>query len=86
MNKVKTFIKNLIRTIYPKKCICCGEIIDENQSLCLRCNDKIERINLDEICIECGSEKDDCRCKYNIYRFAAAVCAFWRATSMNPRV
>ena len=76
MNKFKKFLTIIISTIYPKKCICCGEIIEENMSLCENCNHNIERINFDDVCLECGFEKSDCSCKYNVYRFDGVVSAF----------
>lgn len=76
MNINKHFIKNLLSAIYPNKCICCGELFDEEKHLCESCDKSIERINLDDLCLDCGLEKLDCVCKYNVFRFTALVCAF----------
>lgn len=76
MKTAETIFKTLISAIYPNKCICCGEILDEDVSLCNNCNDTIERVNLADICLACGLEKDNCVCKYNVFRFNALVCAF----------
>ncbi len=76
MKSTDKFLKQLISAIYPNKCICCGELISEDISLCDSCNEKIERINPDDICLDCGLEKSDCTCKYNIFRFNGLVTAF----------
>lgn len=76
MKNVKTLFKTLISAVYPNKCICCGEILDEHTYICDNCCIKIERINLDDICLDCGCEKENCVCKYNIFRFNALVCVF----------
>ena len=73
MNK---FLKYIISAIYPKKCICCGEIINEESFLCSKCNANIERTNFKNYCLNCGLEKDECSCKYNVYRFNACISAF----------
>lgn len=76
MKKVKKFLEVLISSVYPNKCIACGELIDEGEYLCCICNKNIEKINLDNFCFCCGHEMDECVCKYNIYRFAGVTCAF----------
>ena len=76
MKKIKLAIKTIISTIYPNKCICCGEIIDENLYICDSCNKSIERVNLNNICLDCGLEKENCSCKYNVYRFNALISVF----------
>lgn len=76
MKNVKSLFKTLISAIYPNKCICCGEILDEGAYICDNCSVKIERINLDDICLDCGRENENCVCKYNIFRFNALVCVF----------
>ncbi len=76
MKTVKYFFKKLISAIYPNKCICCGELIDEDIYLCNQCKNKFERMNLDDICTDCGLEKSDCVCQYNIFRFTSLICAF----------
>lgn len=76
MNKLQKFFKIIISSIYPKKCVCCGEIIDEDKFLCDLCDQKIERMNIEQFCLDCGCETDECCCKYNIYRFSGVVSAF----------
>ncbi len=70
-------IKELISTIYPNKCIGCGEIIDEIESLlCDFCLKNIERNNVLDLCTTCGYENKNCVCKYNIYRFNKLLSVF----------
>ena len=73
---MKRFLNAVIKAIYPKKCICCGEIIADDKMICNRCDIHIERTENDNICKMCGCEKEDCVCKYNIYRFEAIIFAF----------
>ncbi len=68
--------KTLISAVYPNKCISCGEIIDEEKSLCDYCEAHIERNNLDDFCLLCGSEKSSCVCDFNIYRFDKLITVF----------
>lgn len=76
MKKIKKFYNLIVETIYPKKCMCCGEIIDEDASLCEVCENNIERVNLDNICLDCGFEKEFCVCKYNVFRFNSSISVF----------
>ncbi len=76
MKIFKRFLKELLSAIYPNKCIGCGEIIDTQKYLCNNCNSNIERVNLNDICTDCGLEKDNCVCKYNVYRFNSLITVF----------
>lgn len=76
MKTAKKIFNELLASIYPNKCICCGKILDEHIRICDKCDNSIERLNLDNICLDCGLEKDDCVCRYNVFRFNALVCAF----------
>ena len=53
--------------LFPKKCICCGEIIDEGEDMCYICQNNIELINPKKRCKFCGNEKDNCSCKTRVY-------------------
>lgn len=76
MKMSKGFIKSLLAAVYPNKCMCCGEIINDDNHLCNRCSEKIERIKSDSVCLNCGLSKADCVCKYNVYRFKKLICVF----------
>ena len=75
MDKIKKIFCDLISAVYPNKCICCSDIIDEGKQLCENCAAVIERNNLFDMCTNCGFEKSECVCKYNVYRFSGLVCA-----------
>lgn len=76
MSIFKKILKLQISAIYPQKCICCSELIDENNFLCKKCVESIERNNMNDICLLCGFEKDECVCKYNVYHFNSLLCVF----------
>ncbi len=76
MKDVKKFLNVLLTAIYPNKCICCSQIINEDRFLCEKCDLLIERNNLDDLCFCCGFEHKDCVCKYNVYRFHSLICLF----------
>ena len=73
--KMKIF-KSLISAIYPNKCIGCGDIIEEEKTLCKRCEKQIERNDLENFCLNCGFENSECVCKTNIYRFNKLISVF----------
>lgn len=73
--KSKLF-RALVSAIYPNKCICCGELISNDEFICKKCNLKIERLNFENLCLNCGLETQNCECKYKIYRFKLLVSAF----------
>ncbi len=76
MNNNNIFFKKLISAVYPNKCISCGEIIKEDDYLCSICDLAIERTELDNICTDCGLEKEFCVCKYQVFRFNALISVF----------
>lgn len=63
--------------IYPKQCICCGAIIDDEEELCDSCIRSIERIDPLKRCIKCGLVKKNCQCKIYAYHFEGCVAPFW---------
>ena len=76
MNKFKKIVNIIVATIYPNKCLGCGKILDDDNYLCKECNAKIERNDLEKICLNCGLEDHDCVCKYNVYRFNSLITVF----------
>lgn len=76
MREIKQIFKTIISSVYPNKCVCCGEILDESSYICNNCNNNVERINHNDVCLACGHENDECVCKHNIFRFNSLVCAF----------
>ncbi|MBR5473347.1 MAG: ComF family protein [Clostridia bacterium] len=76
MKMVKNFLNLLLSAIYPNKCVCCGKIINDDYYICDHCDKLIERNNIDNICLNCGFQEQDCVCKYNVYRFNSIICVF----------
>lgn len=69
-------VKKLLSAIYPNKCMGCGDIIPEGDYFCKYCEQNIERNDLDNFCLVCGQEKENCVCKFNIYRFEKMISVF----------
>ncbi len=76
MQMFKDFYRTLIGTLYPNKCVGCGEIIDNDEFLCNHCYKNIERIDTEKICIICGMEKERCLCNAKIYHFHNVISVF----------
>ena len=73
--KLENMFNGLIALIYPKKCVCCKELINEEDDLCDACKNEIER-NGDKICTWCGQQQKYCECKFRVYRFRGIVAPF----------
>lgn len=69
-------IKEIIKTFYPKCCIFCGEIIDEEEFLCNSCMAEIEKTELNRFCIKCGSRKKNCQCKHKVLYYDGCASPF----------
>lgn len=69
-----SIIQYILWWIYPKRCSVCNKIIDRHFLICDNCNKNIERV--DKFCVKCGAVKEDCRCRYNVYRFVGCVAPF----------
>lgn len=74
---VRRIFDGVVSTIFPKHCICCDEIIDENEFLCDYCYEMIERLDAQERCLFCGMDKGNCDCKRIIYHFEGCVIPFY---------
>lgn len=68
--------KVIISSIYPNKCVACGEIIDEGESLCAYCSELIEALDTSKLCIKCGSLKKNCICNNRSYHFDGCIAPF----------
>lgn len=62
--------------LFPKKCMCCGEIIDEDGDLCSICENGIEVIDPKKRCRFCGNEREYCTCKSRVYYFKNILCIY----------
>ncbi|MDD6478866.1 MAG: phosphoribosyltransferase family protein [Oscillospiraceae bacterium] len=77
--KYKRSADFLLDAIFPRKCVCCNEIIDGEEELCDNCIRFIERVDPLKRCLFCGLEKPDCDCKYYLYHFKGAVAPFFNS-------
>lgn len=75
-NKIDKFFNEILQVFYPKKCVSCGELIDEDEFLCDYCFRHIESIDHTKHCKVCGFDKKKCRCSYRVFRFTGIVSAF----------
>ena len=76
MEFIRKLFNSFKTSLYPNKCVCCGEFIDEDKYICADCDKILERNNFEKLCLNCGLEKEKCVCKYNVYRFNALVCVY----------
>lgn len=72
-----------IKMLYPKKCIVCGEIIDEDEFLCDVCYKEFKQIDHTKQCFSCGMEKKHCRCAQRVYRFNGITSAFYSSDNVK---
>lgn len=63
-------------SIFPKQCMCCGEIIDEDKDLCKRCEENLTPINPKRRCKFCGNDRDYCTCKSRVFYFKNVICIY----------
>lgn len=66
----------LLSCLYPNKCAACGEIIEENRTLCDYCSIIIDNIDYKKFCNKCGCEEDYCKCKYSEFHFKGIACVY----------
>lgn len=76
MNLFKRIIEAAVTAIFPKKCIYCGEIIDDGEFLCDSCYEAVTEIDGSKRCLSCGTEKKNCDCKRYVFHFAGCVAPF----------
>lgn len=67
---------DLLQCLYPNKCAGCDEIIEPGRALCDYCAVKINNVKYDNVCPECGVEKDFCLCKSRAYHFKGVLGAY----------
>ena len=74
---MKAILKAFKSAFFPKTCAACGDIIDEEESLCDFCCEMLVRCDPIKRCIRCGLPKTDCQCKYRIFRFDGCIAPFY---------
>ena len=60
----------------PKTCVCCGEIIEEEEMLCDYCREMILRCDPLKRCRRCGMVKRDCVCNSRLFFFNGCIAPF----------
>lgn len=73
----KNLYKLIITSLYPKKCMSCGELIEEEEYLCDECKAELKYADLKKWCFVCGHPKELCHCNYRIYYFHGCASAFY---------
>ena len=63
-------------SVFPKQCVCCGEIINEGKDLCNKCEKLLIPINPKRRCKFCGNDKDFCTCKSRVFYFKSVICIY----------
>ena len=76
MSRIFDFVLGFL---YPKKCICCGERIPEDEDLCKFCRHWIERVPAEKRCAYCGLIKEHCQCDSCAYHFVEMIAPFYNS-------
>lgn len=76
MSLFKRIIEAAVTAVFPKKCINCGEIIDDGEFLCDVCYEAVTEIDSSKRCLSCGMEKKNCDCKRYVFHFEGCVAPF----------
>jgi len=72
----KNIYLSLIDILFPRKCLSCGKIIENNLTLCKECKSKLKFMPKKDICTKCGLIKPSCDCKRRIFYFEGIVSPF----------
>ncbi len=73
IHELKNF---LIAFLFPNRCRYCTQVIKHNEEICKKCEDNLHEIT-GEICLKCGSSKDDCCCKGHKSFYEAIFAPFY---------
>ncbi len=76
---MKRIFNIVINALFPRKCISCGEIIDNKEHLCDYCYSKIKRVDLSKTCKRCGNIKKYCECKKRVFHFDSLTAPFYNS-------
>ena len=63
-------------SVFPKQCVSCGEIIDEDKDMCEKCEKLLVPIDPKRRCKFCGNDKDYCTCKSRVFYFKSVVSVY----------
>ncbi len=71
------FIKIIISSFFPNKCIACGDIIEDGEYCCDYCFEMLPNVDTAKFCTRCGSKKKDCQCNQKIFHFNGITAPFY---------
>ncbi len=77
MRFIKLIIKSFLDTVFPNRCVGCGEIINKDYGLCEYCNEYISKTVIDDRCKVCGCKKKDCQCRFRVFHFTACTAPYY---------
>ncbi len=76
-NKSRSPLKSLVNVFFPPRCLCCGDILERQDSLCENCLDALTPVS-EDCCPHCGRDKGRCTCQNGKdLLFDGAVSAFY---------
>lgn len=80
MNILKSALYTFSKSLFPKRCELCGEVIELSERLCSQC--KNPPVIKAPICEYCGVEKSECRCKKHKNEYKQIVAPYYYKDSM----
>lgn len=80
MNILKSALYIFSKSLFPKRCALCGEVIEMNQSLCEQCKNP-PHIKA-PVCEYCGAEKSECNCKKHKNEYKKIVAPYYYKDSL----
>ncbi len=69
--------KTIVAALFPNTCICCGQIIDEEEYLCEYCSEMAQSVDFTKTCRRCGLPKKECVCSKRVFHFSGSVAPFY---------
>lgn len=73
---IKDVFGTVLDSLFPKKCVSCGEITEYGEDICASCRKELTFINNEKRCRFCGREEKFCECKKYVYRFSEILSVF----------
>lgn len=75
MNDFIIALKRFSKLFFPNRCEFCGDVIEFNKTICDDC-EKLPKI-ISPTCDNCGSSKDDCKCKNKKNEFKMITAPYY---------
>ena len=76
MNFLRNIFINVLDFFFPSHCFNCGQALENGRIICEKCEKDIERTS-ENICLLCGEDKNNCKCKNTVYYFSKACAPFY---------